>query len=91
MSKTITFDFDNTIAMSHMDLSSGDVEFVFEEYNQQILNLIKNYINDGYDVHIVTARDPAKEALFPNDTVRAHLDRLHQTTVYRYQTVEKAE
>jgi ADP-ribose pyrophosphatase YjhB (NUDIX family) len=27
-------------------------------------------------VHIVTARDPAKEALFPHDTVRVHLDRL---------------
>jgi len=75
-SKTITFDFDNTIAMSHMDLSSGDVEFVFEEYNVGIINLIKKYINGGYDVHIVTARDPKKEALFPNDTVRAHLDRL---------------
>ena len=76
MSKTVTFDFDNTIAMSHMDLSSGDVEFVFEEYNKQIINLIKKYINDGYDVHIVTARDPKKEALFPNDTVRTHLDKL---------------
>ena len=76
MSKVVTFDFDNTIAMSHMDLSSGKVEFVFEEYNESIINLIKKYINDGYDVHIVTAREPAKEALFPNDTVRAHLDKL---------------
>lgn len=76
MSKVITFDFDNTIAMSHMDISSGEVEFIFEEYNESIVNLMKNYINDGYDVHIVTARDPAKEALFPHDTVRVHLDKL---------------
>ncbi len=76
MSKVITFDFDNTIAMSHMDLSSGDVEFIFEEYNKDIIKLMKKYINDGHNVHIVTARDPKKEALFPNDTVRAHLDRL---------------
>jgi len=76
MSKTITFDFDNTIAMSHMDISSGDVKFIFEEYNKNIINLIKKHINDGYDVHIVTARDPAKEALFPNDTIRTHLDKL---------------
>ena len=79
-SKTITFDFDNTIAMSHMDLSSGEVEFVFEQYNESIVNLMKKYINDGYDVHIVTARDPKKEAFFPNDTVRAHLDRLSLST-----------
>ena len=45
MSKVITFDFDNTISMSHMDLSSGDVEFVFEEYNVGIIGLIKKYIN----------------------------------------------
>ena len=80
--KTITFDFDNTIAMSHMDLSSGDVEFVFEEYNEGIINLINKYINDGHDVHIVTARDPKKEALFPNDTVRAHLDRLSLSSYF---------
>ena len=74
--KTITFDFDNTIAMSHMDLSGDEVKYVFEEYNEPIVNLIKKYINDGHDVHIVTARVPAKEAMFPDDTVRAHLDRL---------------
>ena len=75
-SRTITFDFDNTIAMSHMDTSGDELEIKFEEYNESILNLINKYINDGYDVHIVTARDPAKEALFPDQTVRAHLDRL---------------
>ena len=75
-SKTITFDFDNTIAMSHMNLVGDDVELVFEEYNKDIVNLINKYIDDGCDVHIVTAREPAKEALFPEDTVRVHLDRL---------------
>ena len=75
-SKTITFDFDNTIAMSHMDTSGEELEIKFEEYNEDIVNLIKKHINDGDDVHIVTARDPAKEALFPDQTVRVHLDRL---------------
>jgi ADP-ribose pyrophosphatase YjhB (NUDIX family) len=74
--KTITFDFDNTIAMSHMDLSSDETKYVFEEYNKPIVNLIKKYIDEGHDVHIVTARVPAKEALFPKDTVRVHLDNL---------------
>jgi len=76
MSKTITFDFDNTIAMSHMDLSSDKVQYVFEEYNDKVVNLMKKHINDGDNVHIVTARDVEKEKLFPNDTVRAHLDKL---------------
>jgi ADP-ribose pyrophosphatase YjhB (NUDIX family) len=74
--KTVTFDFDNTIAMSHMDLSSGDVEFIFDEYNEEIINLLKNYINDGHDVHIVTSRTKEKEGLFPEDTVKKHLDKL---------------
>ena len=76
MTKTITFDFDNTIAMSHMDLSSGDVEYIFDGYNHQIINLIKNYINDGHDVHIVTSRTEAKEGMFPDDTVKIHLNKL---------------
>jgi len=76
MSKVVTFDFDNTIAMSHMDLSSGDVEYIFDGYNTQVINLIKKYINDGYNVHIVTSRHESKEGQFPNDTVRKHLDKL---------------
>lgn len=76
MTKVITFDFDNTIVMSHMDLSSGDVEYIFDEYNQQIVNLIKNYINDGHDVHIVTSRTEEKEGMFPDDTVEIHLNKL---------------
>ena len=72
----ITFDFDNTIAMSHMDLESDEVKYVFEEYNDKIIEIMKKHIKDGNDVHIVTARIPEKEDLFPNDTVRAHLDRL---------------
>ena len=76
MSKTVTFDFDNTIAMSHMDLSSGDIEYIFDEYNKQTINLIKKYINDGYNIHIVTSRHESKEGMYPNDTVRKHLDKL---------------
>jgi len=76
MSKTITFDFDNTIAMSHMDTSGDELEVKFEEYNESVIKLIKKYIKSGHDVHIVTARDPSKEVLFPKDTVRSHLDRL---------------
>ena len=74
--KVITFDFDNTIAMSHMDFSSGDVEYIFDGYNEPIINLLKNYINDGHDVHIVTSRTEEKEGMFPDDTVEIHLNKL---------------
>ena len=74
--KVVTFDFDNTIAMSHVDLSSGDVKYVFDGYNKPIINLIKQYINDNYDVHIVTSRFEANQGTFPDDTVKRHLDKL---------------
>ncbi len=74
--KVVTFDFDNTIAMSHMDLSSGDVKYIFDGYNKPIISLIRQYINDNYDVHIVTSRFEAKEGTFPDDTVKKHLDKL---------------
>ena len=74
--KTITFDFDNTIAMSHMDLESDEIQFVFEEYNTKIVDLIRNHIKNKDDVHIVTARDPKKEGHFPEDTVEGHLNKL---------------
>lgn len=76
MTKIITFDFDNTIAMSHMNFPDGDVEYVFDEYNEKIINLIKKYIKNGDDVHIVTSRTEAKEGMFPDDTVKIHLDKL---------------
>jgi 8-oxo-dGTP pyrophosphatase MutT (NUDIX family) len=72
----ITFDFDNTIAMSQMKFHGKNPKIVFEGYNNAILNLMMNYINDGHDVHIVTARDRDKEGLFPNDTIEKHLDKL---------------
>ena len=53
MSKVITFDFDNTIAMSHMDISGGEVRFIFEEYNEQIINLMKKYISNIWHILIL--------------------------------------
>jgi len=72
----ITFDFDNTIAMSQMKIVDNKANLVFEGYNNAILTLMMKYINDGHDVHIVTARDPQKEGFFPNDKVEIHLERL---------------
>ena len=72
----ITFDFDNTIAMSQIEFDEEKPKIAFESYNDAILSLIKSNINDGNDVHIVTARDRDKEALFPDDTIEKHLDKL---------------
>ncbi len=74
--KVITFDFDNTIAMSHMVFDDDEVKYVFDGYNEPIIKLIKKYIDENYDVHIVTSRTEAKEGLFPDDTVKIHLDKL---------------
>ena len=73
---TITFDFDNTIAMSHMDLKSKDVKYIFDGYNKDIIQLIRSHIKKGDDVHIVTSRFEDKEGMFPDDTVEKHLDKL---------------
>ena len=80
--KTITFDFDNTIAMSHMDLKSKDVKYIFDGYNKEVIQLIKNHIRDGDNIHIVTSRFEDKEGMFPDDTVKKHLEKLALSTYF---------
>ena len=53
---TITFDFDNTIAMSSMDIVDGEVIYTFEGYNNDIVDKIREHIRLGDDVYIVTSR-----------------------------------
>ncbi len=78
----ITFDFDNTIAMSQMRFEDKKPKIVFEGYNNAILALMMKYINDGHDVHIVTARGKDKESLFPDDTIEKHLKKLELTAYF---------
>jgi len=73
---TITFDFDNTIAMSHMNFDSEDVEYIFDGYNEPIVAMIRDHIDKGDEVYIVTSRMQAKEGMFPEDTIPKHLDKL---------------
>ena len=77
MNKTITFDFDNTIAMSYMDDESEEVNYVFQEYNEDILDLIRSHIQNQDSVFIVTSRIETKESMFPEDTIPKHLERLN--------------
>ena len=76
MSKTITFDFDNTIVMSYMDIESDDLEYKFQGYNKEMIKILMSHIQKGHDVHIVTSRHKEKEGMFPNDTVPKHLEKL---------------
>ena len=73
---TITFDFDNTIAMSSMEIVNDEVIYTFEGYNNDIVDRIKNHIRLGDDVYIVTSRIKAKENHFPEDTIPKHLKKL---------------
>ena len=77
MKKTITFDFDNTIAMSYMDDESEEVNYVFQEYNEDILDLIRSHIQNQDSVFIVTSRIETKEQLFPEATIPKQLERLN--------------
>lgn len=72
----VTFDFDNTIAMSYMDLESENVDYVFQGYNEPIINIIRQHIVDEDEVFIVTSRKKDKEGMYPNDTVPVHLKKL---------------
>ena len=72
----VTFDFDNTIAMSHITFLGDEPQFVFESYNDVIISKIMKHIQNGDEVYIVTARDKAKEDLFPHDSIPYHLKKI---------------
>ena len=73
----VTFDFDNTIALSHMVFDAdGNVSYEFDGYNDTIVDKIKQHISNGDDVYVVTSRVQAKEGMFPEDTIPKHLQKL---------------
>jgi len=74
--KKISFDFDNTIVMSYMKYYGETPIPVFQSYNDKIIKKIKKHIENGDDVHIVTARTRSLEEYFPEQTVDYHLEKL---------------
>ena len=89
----ITFDFDDTMVMSHMLIKENKPVFVFDGYNNKIIDLIRSHIANGDDVHIVTARSKDKESLFPEFSVPVYLDKLslgHYFTPERIHYTESA-
>ena len=72
----ISFDFDNTIAMSYMTYDGEQPKPVFQSYNDKIIKKIKKHIKNGDDVYIVTARTKEYEADFPDQMVEMHLEKL---------------
>jgi 8-oxo-dGTP pyrophosphatase MutT (NUDIX family) len=74
--KKISFDFDNTIAMSFMTYVDEKPIPVFQSYNDKIIKKIKKHIKEGDDIYIVTARTKDLEQYFPDQTVERHLEKL---------------
>ena len=74
--KKISFDFDNTIAMSFMSYIDEKPVPVFQSYNDKIIKKIKKHIKNGDDIYIVTARTQDLEQYFPDQTVESHLEKL---------------
>ena len=82
MTTTVTFDFDNTIVMSYMDIDSADLDYKFQGYNKDVINVIMLHLQKGHDVHIVTSRHESKEGMYPEDTVLKHLEKLNLTKYF---------
>jgi len=59
-----------------MNFDSEDVEYIFDGYNNDIVDKIRDHIRLGDDVFIVTSRIETKEGMFPEDTIPKHLDKL---------------
>lgn len=74
--KKISFDFDNTIAMSYLDMSREPALPVFQSYNDKIIKKIKKHIKNGDDIYIVTARTPELEHHYPDQSIKTHLEKL---------------
>ena len=87
----ITFDFDDTIVMSHMLIEDNKPIFVFDGYNDKIIELIQSHIEKGDDIHIVTARSREKEDLFPNFTVPMYLDKLSLSHYFTSERIHYTE
>jgi 8-oxo-dGTP pyrophosphatase MutT (NUDIX family) len=81
--KIISFDFDNTIAVTYIDFpKDSDPEPVFVEYNKNIVSLIRKYIDNKDDVYIVTSRYRHLEQEYPQQDVPYHLDKLDLTEYF---------
>ncbi|QDP62176.1 MAG: hypothetical protein GOVbin1807_175 [Prokaryotic dsDNA virus sp.] len=77
--KKISFDWDNTIAMSYMIDSEEDSElpiYNFQGYNIDIIEKIKEYHSQGVELYIVTSRKRSLEEYYPEDSVEFQLKRL---------------
>ena len=77
--KKISFDWDNTIAMSYMIDSEEDSElpvYNFQGYNEDLIEKIKEYHSQGVELYIVTSRKRSLEEYYPEDSVEFQLKRL---------------
>ena len=92
--KKISFDWDNTIAMSYMIDSKSNSElpiYNFQEYNDNIINLIKDYYSQGIELHIVTSRKTSLEEYYPEDSVKYQLKLLNLDHIFPSERVHFTE
>ena len=90
----ISFDCDNTIAMSYMidSKSNSDLPiYNFQEYNDYIINLIKDYYSKGIELHIVTSRKTSLEEYYPEDSVLYQLKLLKLDHIFTSDKVHFTE
>lgn len=92
--KKISFDWDNTIAMSYMIDSKSNSElpiYNFQEYNNYIIKLIKDYYSQGIELHIVTSRKTSLEEYYPEDSVLYQLKILKLDHIFPSERVHFTE
>jgi len=83
--KKISFDWDNTIAMSYMIDSETDSDlplYRFQEYNQTYIEKIKEYYLQGAELYIVTSRKRSLEQYYPEESVPYHIKLLNLTHIF---------
>ena len=78
--RKISFDWDNTIAMSYMIDSDDDSDlpiYHFQEYNQTFIEKIKELHSKGAELYIVTSRKRSLEDYYPEESVPYHIQLLN--------------
>ena len=79
----ISFDFDNTIAITYIDFEQNkEPKPVFLEYNQGIIDKINEHISNKDEVFIVTSRYRHLEEEYPDQDVPYHLNKLGLTEYF---------
>ena len=72
MKTTVTFDFDNTIVMSYMDIDSPELDYKFQGYNKDVINVIidGNLIMHERELLTIDTKEIEKDVLYFTDKIK---------------------